>query len=44
MIPKRKSDGYDKNGKKKFKRFFLLEKNKCKQEVNIDTNKKEVMK
>ena len=26
MVPKRKSDGYDKNGKKKFKRFFLLEK------------------
>ena len=25
MKPKRKSDGYDKNGKKKFKRFFILE-------------------
>jgi len=26
MTPKRKCDGYDKNGKKKFKRFFILEK------------------
>ena len=26
MIPKRKSNGYDKNGKKKFKRFFILKK------------------
>tara|TARA_B110000967_G_C18637615_1_gene436827 strand:+ start:129 stop:491 length:363 start_codon:yes stop_codon:yes gene_type:complete len=26
MTPKRQCDGYDKNGKKKFKRFFILEK------------------
>tara|TARA_Y100001970_G_scaffold37677_1_gene46558 strand:- start:13159 stop:13530 length:372 start_codon:yes stop_codon:yes gene_type:complete len=25
MVPKRVSDGYDKNGKKKFKRYFILE-------------------
>jgi hypothetical protein len=28
MTPKRQSNGYDKNGKKKFKRFFILEKMK----------------
>lgn len=26
MTPKRESNGYDKTGKKKFKRFFILEK------------------
>ena len=25
MVPKRVCDGYDKNGKKKFKRYFILE-------------------
>ena len=28
MIPKRQSNGYDETGKKKFKRFFILEKMK----------------
>ena len=35
MTPKRQSNGYDKNGKKKFKRFFILEKMK-----KINENKK----
>ena len=34
MKPKRKSDGYDKNGKKKFKRFFVLEFMKSTKEEN----------
>ena len=25
MTPKRKADGYEKNGKKKYKRFYLIE-------------------
>ena len=28
MLPKRQSNGYDKEGRKKFKRFFILEKMK----------------
>ena len=34
MTPKRQSNGYDKNGKKKFKRFFILEKMKKTNVVN----------
>lgn len=36
MIPKRQSNGYNKEGKKKFKRFFVLEKMKkiIKNEIN----------
>ena len=34
MTPKRQSNGYDKNGKKKFKRFFILEKMKKMNEAN----------
>ena len=34
MTPKRQSNGYDKNGKKKFKRFFILEKMKKMNEIS----------
>ena len=36
MIPRRQSNGYNKEGKKKFKRFFVLEKMKkiIKNEIN----------
>tara|TARA_Y100000591_G_C21846033_1_gene708771 strand:+ start:151 stop:537 length:387 start_codon:yes stop_codon:yes gene_type:complete len=33
MIPKRKSNGYDETGKKKFRRFFILEKNEKKEKI-----------
>jgi hypothetical protein len=38
MIPKRQSDGYNKEGKKKFKRFFILEKinNEIKEEIKTE--------
>tara|TARA_B100000795_G_C22475835_1_gene314764 strand:- start:47 stop:418 length:372 start_codon:yes stop_codon:yes gene_type:complete len=36
MLPKRICDGYDKNGKKKFKRFFILEElKKIKNDIEI---------
>tara|TARA_B100001250_G_C19382797_1_gene606981 strand:+ start:66 stop:458 length:393 start_codon:yes stop_codon:yes gene_type:complete len=38
MVPKRICDGYDKTGKKKFKRFFVLEELK---KVNKKNNEKE---
>ncbi len=35
MTPIRKSDGYDNNGKKLFKRYFLIEKMKCIEPIPI---------
>lgn len=37
MVPKRVSNGYDKNGKKKFRRYFILEELK---KVNEKVNEK----
>jgi len=42
MIPKRQSDGYNKEGKKKFKRFFILEKINNDIKEGIKTEIKEV--
>ena len=36
MIPKRICDGYDKNGKKKFKRYFILEELKKIEKTKIE--------
>ena len=38
MIPNRQSNGYDKEGKKKFKRFFILEKIKKNETIKENTN------
>jgi len=38
MIPKRQSNGYNKEGKKKFKRFFILEKIKKNETIKENTN------
>lgn len=45
MVPKRVCDGYDKEGKKKFKRFFNIEKLESNEKTdNITTNNEEDIK
>lgn len=45
MVPKRVCDGYDKEGKKKFKRFFNIEKLEGNEKIdNITTNNEEDIK
>jgi len=45
MVPKRVCDGYDKEGKKKFKRFFNIEKLESSEKTdNITTNNEEDIK
>lgn len=36
MEPKRKSNGYDDDGKKKYLRFFIIHKKTVKEEINLD--------
>ena len=43
MTPKRVCDGYDKNGKKKFKRYFILEKLSSIKKDVVEENKTEEM-